>query len=30
MLRKFEAKGGIFDLIKAAKAAVKLYKGEKL
>ena len=30
MLKKFEDKGGIFDLIKAAKAAVKLYKTEKL
>lgn len=30
LLKLFEEKGGIFDLIKAAKAAVKLYKAEKL
>ena len=30
MLKKFEEKGGIKDLLKAAKAAVKLYKTEKL
>jgi hypothetical protein len=29
-LKRFEEKGGIFDLIKAAKAAVKHYKSEKL
>lgn len=30
ILKKFEDKGGIFDLIKAAKTAVKLYKNQKL
>jgi hypothetical protein len=30
ILKKFEDKGGILDLIKAAKAAVKLYENEKL
>ena len=30
MLQLFEANGGIFDLIKAAKSAVKLYSNEKL
>jgi hypothetical protein len=29
VLKKFEELGGTFDLIKAAKAAVKLYKTEK-
>ena len=29
-MKRFEEKGGIFDLIKAAKAAVKLYQSEKL
>jgi hypothetical protein len=30
LLKKFESKGGIMDLIKAAKQAVNEYKGEKL
>lgn len=30
LLKKFEEKGGIFDLIKAAKAAMKFYQSEKL
>jgi hypothetical protein len=30
LLKKFEDKGGIFDLIKAAKAAVNEYKSDKL
>ncbi len=30
ILKKFVEKGGIFDLIKAAKAAVKIYRNEKL
>lgn len=30
LLKKFEEKGGIFDLIKAAKAAVNEYKSDKL
>jgi hypothetical protein len=29
-LRKFEKKGGIYDLIKAGKSAVMLYKNDKL
>jgi hypothetical protein len=29
-MKKFEEKSGIFDLIKAAKAAVEDYKSEKL
>lgn len=30
ILKKFEEKGGIMDLIKAAKAAVNLYQNQKI